>query len=403
MGKTGNFRGILAAALLLGAPLRAEFKSVWPLDGSFAAINGSSPDRTLEENLKGSGGNLQFRLDPILGWTDSRWLILPSLMLDWQSANSIVKVQDERFEFLQQGTSRLELGTAFRRTPDQRFGLRLFGETFQAKQAVNEELTNGAYNFQDGGLSLDWRQKWGTNTPFRSTLGVTLTDRKYPNWQSLDPGQRSEKDQGIGKVYTDLEWAWNSAKASTILGLSLQSAAYREGLTIDSDGTTTAGTKRRDDVVDISLSLPMQFGRHGVSAALAAQLWDSNLNIFDSQQGTYIPNYNDFYLSRLDLGYAYDFGPWWIFDSPQLTLDLGLEVRQYVTRPARNDDGSLRDVAERDFIRDFALGFNSAYTEHWGLFFKVNIQSASSNNHDRSSALYSYTFNTTALGLNFVY
>jgi hypothetical protein len=392
------------AAAVLAAPLQAEFKSLWPLDGSLAAINGSSPQRSVEDNLKGSGGNVQLRLDPILGWTGSRWLILPSLALDWQSANSIVKVQDERFEFLQQGTSRLELGAAFRRTPDQRFGIRLFGESFQAKQAVNEEIATGAYNYQDGGLSLDWRQKWATNTPFRSTVGLTATDRKYPNWQSLDPEQRPEKDQGITKLYTDLEWAWTSAEASTILGFSLQSAAYRSGLTIDSEGTTSAGLKRRDDIIDVSLSVPMQFGRHGVHTGLAAQVWDSNLNIFDSQLGTYIPDYNDFFLTRVDLGYAYDFaGPWWVFDSPQVTLDLGLEVRQYTQRPARNSDGSLRDQAERSFIRDFGIGFNSAYTEHWGFFFKVNVQNASSNNHDQSSTLYNYHFNTTALGFNFVY
>lgn len=394
---------LIALAALSAAPLRAEFKALWPFEGSLAAINGSSPARSVSDNLKGSGGDLALRLDPVLGWTGSKWLILPSLSLDYQNANSIIKVQDERFEFLQQDTSRLELGLAYRRTPDQRFGVRLFGEGFQAKQAANEQITTGVYNYQDGGLSLDWRQKWDTATPFRSTLGLTATDRKYPNWQSLDPEQRPEKDQGIVKLYTDLEWAWSDS-VSTVLGLSLQSADYKASYVQDASGLTTTATKRKDAVLDLSLSAPMRFGRHGISSALDFQAWDSNFNYFDSQQGTFIKDYNDFALGRLDLGYSYDFrGPWWFLDSPQLTLDLGLELRQYITRWARNTDGSFRDVKERDFIRDFTLGFNSAFSEHWGTFFKVNVQSAASNNYDQTSSLYNYAFTTSVLGVNFLY
>jgi hypothetical protein len=312
-------------------------------------------------------------------------------------------VEDDRFEFLQQATSRVELGAAFRRSPDQRFGIRAFGEGFQGKQAANEELTTGVYNYQDGGLSLDWRQKWSTDTPFRSTLGFTATDRKYPNWQSLDPAARHEKDQAITKLFTDLEWAW-SERYSTLLGFSVQSANYVEGLTVDADGTTASATKRKDTVLDLTLSVPMRFTRHAVNVGLEAQLWDSNLNVFDAQQGTYIADYNDFGMGHLDLGYSYDFkGPWWFLDSPQASLDLGLEVRQYLHRPAKNSDGSYRDVLERDFVRDLTLGFNSAFTEHWGCFFKINIESAASNNYDQTSALYNYAFNTTVLGLNFVY
>lgn len=391
------------AAAALAAPLAAEFKALWPLDGSFAAVNGASPKRTAEENLKSSGGQLQLRFDPILGWTDSRWLILPSLAMDWQSSNSIIKVQDERFEFLQQGTTRLELGGAFKRTPDQRFGVRLFGETFQAKQAANEELSNGVYNYEDGGLSLDWRQKWGTSTPFRSTVGLTLTNRQYPNWQSLDPGQRREKDQNITKLYTDLEWAWTGMEASTIVGLSIQSADYKEGLTIDSTGTTSAGIKRKDAVLELSASMPMRFGKHGVDAGISVQTWDSNLNIYDSQGGDYVPDYNDFVLTRADLGYAYDFNPWGWLQSPQLSLDLGLELRQYLKRQARTLDGTLSEAMQRDFVRDLTVGFNSAFSEHWGFFFRVNLQNSASNNEDQSSALYNYSFNTTLLGVNWVY
>lgn len=400
-----SIRPILILGLLAAAPLRAEFKALWPLDGSLSLVNGSQPNRSTEDNLKGSGGQAQFDLDPILGWSGSRWLILPALALDWQSANSIVKVDDDRFEFLQQGDTRVELGTAFKRTPDQRFGLRLFGETFQAKQAVNESIATGVYNYQDSGLSMDWRQKWDTGVPFRSTLGLTATDRAYPNWVSLDPQQLKEKDQSIGELYTDLEWAW-SDRVSTRLGLSVQGINYKSGLTIDADGTTGTGTLRKETVLDADLVVPMRFGRHGIDVGLSAELWGSNLNVYDSQTGTYIANYNDFALGRVDLGYAYDFAQpwaWGFFKSPQLTLDLGLELRQYLYRPARNDDGTLRDVTERDFVRDFAIGLNSSYTEHWGAFFKVDIQSAASNNYDQSSALYNYAFNTTSLGVNFLY
>lgn len=396
--------GILAIGAGLAAPLAAEFKSLWPMDGSLALVNGATPARSAEDNLKSSGGQAQFRLDPILGWGGSRWLILPSLALDWQSANSILKVQDERFEFLHQATSRLELGVAFRRTPDQRFGLKAFGEAFQARQAANEELQTGIYNYNDGGLGLDWRQKWPLGTPFRSTVGLTFTDRRYPNWKSLDPGERREKDQSIVRAHGDLEWAWTSVQAFTQLGVSLQQVAYREGVVIDSDGTTGSGKLRRDQVFDLRLAVPLRLGGQGIHVALGVQSWDSNLDIFDSQTGTFLPDYNDFHQARLDLGYSYDFkGPWGLLLSPQVGLDLGLELRQYLKRPARNQDGSLRDVAERGFVRDLGLGFNSALGDHWGLFLRFNSQSASSNNHDQTTALASYTFNTTVFGFNFVY
>jgi hypothetical protein len=396
-------QALLAAVLLSAAPLRADFKALWPFEGSLSAVNGSSPARSVSDNLKGSGGDFQLRLDPVLGWTDSRWLILPSGSADYQSANSIIKVEDERFEFLQQDTTRLELGTAFRRTPDQRFGARLFGESFQAKQAANEQIATGVYNYQDTGLSFDWRQKWDTETPFRSTLGLTITDRKYPNWRSLDPQQLPEKDQGIVKLYTDLEWAWSDSVSST-LGVSLQSADYKASYIQDADGLTDTATKRKDTILDLSATMPMRFGRHGVNTGLSVEVWGSNFNYFDSQQGTFIKNYNDFASGRLDLGYSYDFhGPWWFLDSPQLTFDLGLELRQYITRPAHNTDGTFREVKERDFTRDFTLGFNSAFTEHWGTFFKVNFESAASNNYDQTSALYNYAFTTTVLGVNFLY
>jgi hypothetical protein len=398
-----SIRAIICASCLAAVPLRAEFKALWPTEGSLGAVNGSSPARSTEDNLKSSGAEVQLRFDPVLGWTGSRWLILPSVSGDWNSANSILKVEDQRFEFVQQDDTRLELGTAFRRTPDQRFGLRLFGESFQAKQAANEELATGVYNYQDGGLSLDWRQKWSTHTPFRSTVGLTLTNRKYPNWQSLDPTAKHEKDQDIGKLYTDLEWAWDE-HYSTLLGLSLQSANYTEGLTLDADGTTGSATKRKDTVLDLTVSVPMRFTRHGLNVGLEAQVWDSNLNIFDSQQGTYVADYNSFGLARAELGYSYDFkGPWWFLDSPQASLDLALEVRQYKDRHAKNTDGSYREQLERDFVRDVTLGFNSAVSEHWGCFLKINIESAASNNYDQTSALYNYAFNTTILGVNFLY
>jgi len=396
----------LLSALCLVLPMlaHADFQSTWPLDGRIALISSAAANRSNEDNLKSGGGQLGLNLAPILGWSDSRWLLLPAVELDYNSANTILKVEDERFEFLQQNTVRLDLAAAFRRTPSQRFGLRVFGETFQAKQAANEDLATGQYNYQDSGIGLDWRQKWGDEQRLRSTLGLTATDRRYPHWQSLDPGQRSEKDQAITRLYTDVSYKWSSLDASTELGISMQNVDYKAGLTIDSTGTTEAAIRRKDAVLDLSLRMPLRLGRHDVMLGVGFESWDSNLNIFDVQNGYYLPNYNDFLQASADIGYAYSFdGPWWFLDSPQLSLDVALELRQYSVRPARNIDGTLRDVAERDFTRNVTLGFNSAVSEHWACFFQVNQQAAASNNYDQTSALYSYLFNTVSLGANFSY
>ena len=396
---------VISLALGLPALAQAQFKSTWPLDGRIAVTDSTVPGRSTEDTLKSGGGDLELHFSPILGWTQSRWLILPSVDLNTTSANTILKVDDQRFEFLAQSTTHVELGTAFKRTPDQRFGIRAFGESFQAKQAVNESLTTGQYNYEDSGVSMDWRQKWNTNTPFRSTLGLSATNRSYPNWQSLDPDHHKEKDQAITRLYTDLEWSWVEWTGSTVIGFSTQTADFKDANLVGADALTTTA-KRKDQVTDLSLDVPFELGRNAISFGVHGTVWDSNLTDYDTQNNYWTENYGDFLEGSGHLGYAYNFkGPWaWgFFKSPQLTLDLDLILRQYIQRPAKNDDGSLQPEVERDFTRNFGLGYNSAYTDHWAMYVKINHLESASNNHDQSSALYNYVFNTFSLGLNFFY
>jgi hypothetical protein len=404
-------RKILALSffsLALATPLLADFKSTWPFDGRLGFINSNIPGRTTEENIKSSGGDLELHFSPILGWDSSRWLILPELDIDTNSANTILKVDDERFVFLSQSTSNLELGTAFRRTPDQRFGFKIFAGGFQGKETVDETLQTGQYNYQDGGIQLDWRQKWNTNTPFRSSLGLRSTNRQYPNWQTLDPAARKEKDQTITKLFTDLEWAWTSIPASTVLGLSLQSVNYVDAVVVDASAQTT-DAKRKDSIMDLSLGMPMQFGQrgqHGLELKAHLETWTSNLTHYDVQTSppTYTAKYVDFAEVGGGFGYSYDFkNAWGFLASPQLTLDLDLAQRPYVERLARNTDGTPKEAKEVDFTRNVAFGFNSAYTEHWAFYVKLTNLYASSNNDDQSSSLYNYIFNTFNFGFNFVY
>ena len=390
-------------SLALSAPLAAEFRSTWPLDGRLGGLNSTVPTRTAEDNLKSSGGEMELHFDPILGWEGSRWLILPTLDIEANSANTILKVDDERFVFVDQVNTEFDLGTAWKRTPDQRFGFKFIAAGFQGKEATNENINTGQYNYQDGGVQLDWRQKWDTETPFRTTLGLRATDRKYPNWISLDPAARHEKDQAISKIFSDWEWAFSSLKASALVSLSVQNVNYSEAVVIDSSGVTT-DAKRKESVIDLSFSLPWGLGHHLLEPRLRAEAWGSNLNHYDAQNGVYIPSYNAFGEIGGGLGYSCDFqGPWWFMDSPQLTLDLDLAQRGYSSRPAKSDKGLLKKELEWDFTRDIALGYNSAFSEHWGLYVKFSNHYASSNNDDQSSSLYNYTFNTFNLGVNFVY
>jgi len=251
---------------------------------------------------------------------------------------------------------------------------------------------------------LDWRQKWDTDTPFRSTLGLKATNRQYPNWQSLDPAARREKDQSISKLYTDMEWAWTGIKAKTLVGLSLQGIKYPEALVVDETGTTAAAKKREESVLDFSVAMPWALGRHTLEPRLRLLSWGSNLTQYDSQNNIFIAQYNTFGELGGGLGYSYDFeGPWWFMDSPQVTLDLDLTQRQYVGRFARKSNGALNTDKEWDFSRAVSLGYNSAFSEHWGLYTKFVHFYASSNNDDQSSSLYNYVFNTFSLGVNFVY
>jgi hypothetical protein len=394
------------AILFAAAPLRAAFRAAWPFDGHLAAIDSTVPGRSTEDDLKSGGADVALNFSPILGWDESRWLILPSLDVDSNSANTILKVDDQRFEFLSQSDTRVELGGAFKRTPDQRFGARLFGESFQAKQAANETLATGQYDYQDKGVEADWREKWDTGIPFRSTLGLSSTDRQYPNWMSLDPSQLHEKDQTITRLYTDLEWAWSAHHGRTIVGLSLQSEDYKEALVVDETGTTANAVRQKDSITQLDIDVPFTVGKHSFTPGLTGIAWESNLTNYDADNNYFTPNYNQFGEVDGRLGYAYDFdGPWaWgFFDSPQLTLDLDLELRQYVGRLAKNADGSLSGEAERDFTRNFSIGFNSPCSDHWAFFAKFNHLDSASNNQEESSALYNYIFNTFSLGANFSY
>ena len=179
---------LLALGLQPGAA-HAEFKSVWPVDGRLGLINSSVPGNTADQDIKGSGVDVEASFAPILGWTGSRWLVLPLAEADYNTASQIIKVDDQRYLFLEQLDSRFELGTAWRVTPDTRFSLRGFNENFQAKQAANEQLSTGQYNYQDVGAGVDWKSKWNAFVPMKTTVGLALTDRQYPNWLSLDPSQ----------------------------------------------------------------------------------------------------------------------------------------------------------------------------------------------------------------------
>ena len=86
---------LIFSALCLAAPLKADFQALWPVDGKIGISNGSDPKRDNDENLKSSGIDMTVHVSPILGWSQSRWLILPSVDVDFNTANSVLKVDED--------------------------------------------------------------------------------------------------------------------------------------------------------------------------------------------------------------------------------------------------------------------------------------------------------------------
>lgn len=399
------------AAMLLLLPLAGRaMEAAMSAEGSLYAVTGWDPNRRAEDNFKGSGGEFSLYLTPILGWHDSRFLLTPAYDIDYSGTNTVLKVDDEVFIYSHRLTNTLELGGAYKTPSQNRYGLKIFYEGFNGTQSVDEHLGYGQYDYQDAGIKLSWTKKTEAKSAY--SVGVSAYQRKFPNYVSLDPGQRHDKDSQNTKLYADADIKWQGRYPfMTLLSWSIQDEKFTEALIVDDSGTTNtaadgSGTLRRDLVNTLSLSLPWEAGQSRWSIGYSLELRSSNYNYLDSQQNVYMANYNDYAEHGLHLSGAYDFSSaWWVLKSPEISLDADFTYRLYKSRLAKTADGTydLLPPLEIDNRYEARLGFNSPITDHWAFNTSIDWMGLYSNNLDQSTSLVNYKFYTFRIGGQFNY
>ena len=395
---------LLCMVLALGLARPAWAVFLFPIEGKLGLLNGANNQRNSEDNLKSSGSEVELSLAPVWAQRGKSGLrFTPTYDLDYNSVGTVLRVEEELFLFTQQMTNAVTLGGGYKTSADTRFGVKAFYEAFNGKVATDEPWTYGLYDYQDLGADLNWSAKWALRVPTRTTLGLRGTQRKYPHYVSLDAEERHEKDSNLGRAYFNLEFVWNTqTPVFTLISVSNESSSYAQSLIVDATGTTNSGERRRDSVTNFSISLPIEGEKQSWDLAYDLESRDSNLNYFDSQDLTYIPDYNDYAEHAFVLSFGYNFdGPWWVLKKPQLTLGASATARVYAQRLAKNDKGEYTTAKEIDNTFGFDLGFNTPLASFLSAYLKVDFQGHRSNNADAGTSLANYNFTTTSLGTRF--
>ena len=401
-------RATLALALgLLGQSSSAPALFTFPVEGSLAGVNASSNRNDTGGNLKSTGGQASLSLGPVWAASAKQGLrFTPTYDFDYSGVNAVLKVEEEQLLFSQQMTNYVTLGGAYKTSADTRFGLKGFYDGFNGKVATDDIWFKGVYDYQDLGVDANWSSKWETRLPLRTTLGVRGTQRKFPHYVSLDAEQRHEKDSNIARGYVDLELVWNTATpVFTTLSLAHEASTYPESLVVDDSGTTNSATRRRDAVTSLSLSLPIQGLKQSWELAYELEARNSNLNYFDSQDFTYIPDYNDYAEHTFVLSWGYNFERAWlkVLRKPQITLGASAAARVYDQRLAKDEKGDYTTAKEVDNVWGLNLGLNSPLSSFLAFFLKIEFKGHKSNNQDSGTSMNNYNLTTTQLGLQFAF
>ena len=389
-------RHMLIAGLLLPACF-ARGASTWPVEGRAGLVQGQNPAKSAQENLRSLGGEAELSVAPVWWSEESPWRILPSWDFSYSGINNVLKVEEDLFLFAQQMTNRVDLGGAWRPDGDRRINGKIFYEAFNAKAAADEPWFRGLYDYQDTGLYVDWLRKWPTSVPMATTLGLKLTDRRYPHYVTLGEPELREKDSGIAKPYFSVDWAFERAVLK--VDYSVQSVDYREAVVTDPDGTTASATKRRDMVQSLTLGLPYQGGSWDLFVEYALEARDSNYAVYDSSNNWYTSDYNDYADHAIRASWAWSFDDAWGFlKAPQVSVGAEASYRAYATRLAKDADGIVTPTKEASSVTGLSLGLNSPVAEHWSVYADLDVKVYRSNNLDEASGLNNYRFNTLRLG-----
>lgn len=390
-------------ALASGGASAAEFFVI--TDGSLGGAFGYDPQKPADENFKSGGGEASLYLGPRFKPGKSGWLLSGDYDFDYSGNQSVIKVDEEVFMYLQSMTNLFDLGASYRTRGGAQTRLTLFGELFNGTQAADESLSTALYNYRDIGAELGWEKTFGAELPFLVGVGVKLTDRFYPNYITLDVMEHKEKDATIAKLYLNGRKQWTEASA-TLLTFSIQNEAFKDAPVIDETGTTyNAAANRRDIITNLSLGVPVSKGPHRFNLDYSLEIRNSNENYLDTNTNLYIEGINSYLDNSLGLNYAYTFDVRGFLSRPEISLGGEFGYRYYPGKLAKDKDGNYGMVPANQADNSYKvnLGFLAWISEHWSWKTGVDYAVYLSNNKDESTSLYNYRFFTLRTAAQFSY
>ncbi len=290
------------------------------------------------------------------------------------------------------------------------------------KEARNESLGNGLYDYQDfgGRVSGSWELGEGRRKA-PATLSVRVYNRSYPNYSSLAQIGRTlvaglspdaaasvgdkEKDPrdylGIDSALGGAWWFGDSLRVNGGYALGVRSYGDKY---LRTDQGLISDTKRSDLVHRIDLGSDLGHGRFVYGLDLASVINSSNASLYDSTQPrhAYLKGYYNFmsFAAMPSVTWSLPFGG---ARAPKVRLGGSFLTRSYPDRYTLEADGFYGDTKQSD--TEFGADLRG-----WYPFAKwisgtlgVNYRSVSSNRKFDLPVKSNYALTSVSAGVSLTY
>ncbi len=417
---------IPAAALILFLPafIYAQFVPAFSLSGqgTYPSLvsNTESPEKkfSYSANLASS---CMVNLDAL----PQLWFI-PTVLVNYSNTAQPLNVGDDRFLFSEWLDAYVSYGLNYEFSKEWVVKARGTFRTDFSKQAANELMGLGLYDFTDSGIYAENFNKFAFDGPSISfTEGFKYIDRRFRNYNTLISGimpggigtgtpnaYTKEKDNIVYSAYAD--GVYNPGKDGWKIALkfSYDYTAYFDQRLISGDYGALEALKRADKTAKITFSTPYTGADKSWSAfEYSFSKTFSNQNYYDTR-GTnmdmtddvfnagYYDNFENVLKFTVSTPFPWKVFPWQVVNSqpPVITVSFIADFLNYDSRRVRDKIGDYTAAKQADNNYTLSANLNQKITDYWDWNFDINYSRYNSNMEWEALGLYNYTYLTISLG-----
>jgi len=285
-----------------------------------------------------------------------------------------------------------------------------FYTTTYNKDFEDSNWSDGLYNYNDIGVSIDFRDKKLSTGNITGSLktGLQVYTREYPNYQSLldlAEGLNTEEDERdyLGIAFNvGYDW-FNKTGFSFLTEYTLLDKMLKDKKVVDANGVLT-GKKQQDyfHSLDVGVWYIFKLGlRLGID--FNTGVYQSNQNYYDGMgtitldDDVFTPNFYNYFSYMIRPNIAYK-----LADIPLVSiLSYTVMKTDYSDRRAKYSNGQYKTDKQNETNSELLLRLQYELDRHWQLYGQYQRIDNDSNNEDERVYVYDYTVNNYSLGCSY--